>query len=403
MDRNKIIRLLKSGSIEAGEALELFEAFGIEIDDEISSLLGANGAGGRFGAGFENGSNSDADSDADTDANDGVDSDADSDGANYGEDFIKNLESKISKIEKKFEKLGAKFEEMFTTGPASDSGSSQKNNSSGGAGAFESAYEQSFAGNTVEIRLSHSDISLAAAAELSYRFVNLETGEIEEAPEDIIVYNDGKKLRITENFYKNIGSKVASGGLGKKVIDMIGLTTIVYPRYRVEVTIPEARRCSLVKLQTSSGNINASGINTVERLDLNNVSGVISVDDFIGEHLISNNVSGATNLTGVRVNRATIGSVSGGVKFIGKTPELALNTVSGKVVVANEMLLYKSSINTVSGAVHCYVRNENRQNTVISGLFKQSAKNRSNGEAGTLLRIGTVSGSVKLHDLSEFN
>lgn len=388
MDKNRIIDLLRRGVIDEAEALEIFETFGWEMDvdpRELSEIYGVD-------IDDEDDEDEHADEDEDGDEDHADDYEGEDEGDSYihsgftmnfdkinFDKIEKKISEKLEKIERKFEKLGEKFEEKNA----------------------DSEHEQKLPDYSIEIKLEHGDISLTAGDELSFRFINLETGEEEENPENIIVYRDDKKLKITDNFYKSIGSKVAFGDVGKKVINMIGLSAVMYPRYLVEVTIPRGRKYSLAKLRTVSGGVTVDGVNTVEKLDLNLTSGKLQLSDFIGDSVVVNEVSGNSELIGVRANKVKINTVSGTVEFRGTTPELSVNTVSGKVFVANEMLLYKSVINTVSGRVDCYIRDEHRQNFSVSGMIKQHAKGRNNGEQGTALKINTVSGGVKVADLGE--
>lgn len=239
---------------------------------------------------------------------------------------------------------------------------------------------------------------------VEYRFVDGDTGEFIPVPEYVDVYYAENRLKITESFYKNLGAKMASVKLGKKMIDMIGLTAIPHPHCEVVVYLPSNKKIAEAKLKTISTGISLDGINTVERIKVSTASGSIGLKKIICDKLQVNTVSGAAVMKSIVANSVRVNGVSGKVRFYGKTPEIDVNTVSGNVRVANDMLLYNSSMNSVSGAINCYIHEAEKQNYSAVGMFKQQkGKGRTNGELGTSLKISTVSGQVKVRDLSDLD
>lgn len=241
----------------------------------------------------------------------------------------------------------------------------------------------------------------AEAEEIQYEFVDPATGECVDTPEYVDVIWDQNRLKISESFYKNIGPKMASGSIGKKMIEMIGLTASPRPIYTVAIRIPANRKISEARFSTSSTSIDAIGLGTAEKIRMNTASGAISIRDVICDRLSMNTVSGRTTADHILSNVVKYNGISGSFEFDGKTPEMNVNSVSGAVYLVNDMHLYQSSINNVSGSTHCLIRDIAGQNYSVSGMFKQQKqKARVNGEPGTMLTVSTVSGPVQISDLS---
>ncbi len=237
--------------------------------------------------------------------------------------------------------------------------------------------------------------------ELSYEFIDEDTGEVIEKPDFCNIEHTDKRLRISEDFFKSIGPKMADGVIGKKVIETFGLTVMSRANYTLYLHIPNNKKINKAKFETKMSNISVNGISNIEILKLNTISGKINAENIVADAFTTSSVSGHTKLKNIVANKINISNVSGLLEYNGKTPTLKLDTVSGRVVVENDMLLYNSSISTVSGNVECYVRDEEHQNYSASGILKQNKlQGRTNGVEGTSLKFSTVSGSVKLCDLA---
>ncbi|MDO4754660.1 MAG: DUF4097 family beta strand repeat-containing protein [Bacillota bacterium] len=238
---------------------------------------------------------------------------------------------------------------------------------------------------------------------VEYRFVDADTEERIPVPEHVDVYYGTDRIKISENFFKNFGPKMASGSIGKKVIDMLGLTANHKFNGVLEIDIPLNKVIGEAKFATKSGDVRVDGINTVERLAISSVSGDLMLSDIVCDKIFLNAVSGDIIVNGVTANAVKSNCVSGDLKLIGKTPEVDVNCVSGDIKIVNDMLLYNSRISSVSGDIKLYVADEERQNYSVSGMNKpKNMKGRADGEVGTGLKMNTMSGSVKLLDRSKY-
>lgn len=245
--------------------------------------------------------------------------------------------------------------------------------------------------------------SVEECEKVEYRFVDMETGELMTVPEHVDVYYSENKLKISENFFKNFGPKMASGSFGKKVIDMFGLSANEKFNGVLEVYIPGNQVIGEAKFSTKSGDVKADRINTIEKMSLSSLSGDLIVRDVICDRMHLNAVSGDVLINGLVANIVKSNCVSGDFKMLGKIPEVDVNCVSGDIKMVNDILLYNSKLNNISGSIKVYVSDEEKQNYTVSGMLKpKNLKGRADGESGTLLKINTMSGSVKLLDRSKY-
>lgn len=235
------------------------------------------------------------------------------------------------------------------------------------------------------------------------QFVDADTGEVMDIPESVDVYDGADRFTVKENFFKNFGPKMASGTIGRKMIDIFGLNAQDKFKGSLYIDIPARMMIGEAKFSTKSGDIVAKGVNTVENLVLSSLSGDISISHAICDRFSVNAVSGDVRIDDLMANSVGVTEVSGDVKFVGKTPEIDVNCVSGDVEIVNDMLLYHSRLNSVSGDIKVYVPDEERQNYSVTGMFKaKSMKGRTDGEGGTSLKLNSVSGSIKLYDRSRY-
>lgn len=245
--------------------------------------------------------------------------------------------------------------------------------------------------------------SVDECEKVEYRFVDMDTEELMEVPEHVDVYYSSDKLKISENFLKNFGPKMASGSFGKKVIDMFGLSANEKFNGILEVFIPRNQVIGEAKFSTKSGDVKMDRINTIEKMSLSSLSGDLIVRDVICDRMHLNAVSGDVLINGIVANIVKCSCVSGDFKMLGKIPEVDVNCVSGDIKIVNDILLYNSKLNSVSGSIKVYVSDEENQNYTVTGMLKpKNLKGRADGESGTGLKMNTMSGSVKLFDRSKY-
>lgn len=258
----------------------------------------------------------------------------------------------------------------------------------------------------VHVDVNSMDIVVRAADEcekVEYHFVDAETGEIIGVPEYVDVYYGEDILKINENFFKNFGPKMASGSFGQKVINMFGLSANGKVNGMLEIFIPKNRIIGEAKFSTKSGDIKMVDINTVERMSLSSLSGDLSIRNVICDKMGLNAVSGDVLINALTANVVKAGCVSGDFKLLGKIPEIDVNCVSGDIKIVNDMLLYHSRLNSVSGSIKVYVDGEENQNYNVKGMMiSKHLKGREDGEVGTSLKMSTMSGSIKLLDISKY-
>lgn len=305
----------------------------------------------------------------------------------------------------------------------SDEKEEKKKSEETGFDGFEGEFERSFAEEYrnsnherdkherddkygIYVDVSSMDIVVRTAEEcetVEYRFVDADTNEIIEVPEYVDVYSAEGRLKICENFLKNFGPKMASGSFGKKVISMLGLNANDKINGVLEVYIPKNQVIREAKFSTKSGDVTLNHVNTVEKVFLSSLSGDISISNVICDKINLNTVSGDILVNTLTANTVKGNCVSGDFKMLGKIPEIDVNCVSGDIKIVNDMLLYHSRLNSVSGSIKVYVNGEEKQNYNVKGMMiSKHLKGREDGEAGTSLKMSTMSGSVKLFDRSKY-
>lgn len=389
---DEIIEAVREGKMSASEAVKLMDTF--EIHYEPEELLG-----------FEKKS---------SEGKNIVEMIGENAGKAIGKmsEFARNLGDEISK---NIDKTTKKAAQKASKASADDGGEKKKGMAIEIEMGFNDEEEASDKkdGFDLSIEVGSADIYVSEPStpieKIDYEFVNEDTGEVIDIPESISVKMDKYGLKIKEDGFGGKLSKFANTGFGKKVVEIFGMSNQgngdedgMPNNICLNVFLPKGKKIDAAKFSTDTRKINIEGISTIETMSVSTISGSVRIRDTIAEKMRFGAVSGDIDVRNYAANSLTVDMVSGNVDINGKTPKVNANTVSGNLRFVNDMLLYDSTFDSVSGNIRCYIEGASQQNYSMTGLFKNAAKNnKSDGEKGSMIRFSTVSGSSSVHDRSE--
>lgn len=272
----------------------------------------------------------------------------------------------------------------------------------------------------IKIELTASDIKLHTmdVDEPTLYIRDFETGAVVDCPNWLTITDTQDEITIKQtgagtNFKMDFGGEMVD-----KVMDIVkGVMKGSKPRginhwnfnnesrVKLEMVLPAEQRLDRVRLRTTTGDIEAVGIQARKRIRLASLSGDIVAVDLAASRIKADNKSGDIKLVDFISKKVTADNVSGDVLLTGSQDELRADSVSGDVEIKSGNLIGAGSFSTVSGDIRLRVENPSNQNYTLSCVTStirtvhgNGPKHKSylNGTSGAPIKVTTVSGDFSL-------
>lgn len=173
---------------------------------------------------------------------------------------------------------------------------------------------------------------------------------------------------------------------------------------RKTLTIKVPKNLTDININVVSANIDIKDIN-VKTLDVDNVSGDITLANTIATVLSINNVSGTIEANG-NINKFEVDTISGKASLTGSVEEVEVDTTSGSIHINSNICPNEIDINSISGTINITIPDNYgfiaKYNTV-SGDFNcdfqaSSSKNKAVYKNGNSeFEFNTTSGDININ------
>ena len=167
---------------------------------------------------------------------------------------------------------------------------------------------------------------------------------------------DGDVIKITEFAQRSLSGNermhiTASGGALQIRFTESSFTNRV-PQKRLEVLVPQALSQSLGTLSAGniSGSVHIDGFDATT-LRAKTTSGAIEISNSASRTLSANSISGSVNLSAAQAGELAVGTTSGSITVAGSFDSAALESVSGRISLANPAPDSALDVKSTSGSL----------------------------------------------------